>query len=700
MQDPNLLSGTRLEFAPGPRRLGHCLQLSRLAAPLLALFVAACGGGGGGDGGSEPPAPPVATTSGLVPAPPPLGETLEADATVLRPLAAGASWQYHGVLRRLSSEVALNTYANSKSQSAQATGFAETQSNAANTGVDTSTLRVNDGRIEVPIDLELPGRAPESLVGIELRSPVRVGDQYVSFDRRIADIPDRDGDGRADALDAALYARVIGRELVELPTLPAVQAVRVEFTTAVRVRFSRDGSTSPVDLTVQRIWYARGLGVVRMQLEEDSDVYLSRVLTEEWLVAHNRAGLVMGPGPTVISAQPGGLVSSLSSTWRAPRQDFTWSDGVLMVFQTEFARRQLTSFDRNGQLVFDQEVSAVLRNGVQAEDGVAFFQQDGTVDRFLIHAIDRSGRFVGPAAGVTAQGIADPAAGFISLGFTVTSWPVYANRQLWLSYKSEYLEPGTNNRFERNGLRGVDVTTGALATPFVDLGVGNLPASPMLVAGGVLYQVRSLIEGDGSKTLRLLTLPIAPLGSPRWQVLANGLAASASHNVELAALANGGVLVVWKNNYSFSDGSSAGPWSGVQVRPDGRVLRNSATGGDRLSAVPDNFSWIGTRGNRAWFQRREDTGAYLPGQPNTFFNAVIAIDLTPDQPWALAPVQRARVRLTGPAPDGGLFGAFGTFWFDDQVRVLGGVNPQPEGLETRFRWASQPFWLPSARPGT
>ena len=126
--------------------------------------------------------------------------------------------------------------------------------------------------------------------------------------------------------DAAVHARVIGRERLELPTLPTVQAVRVDITTQLRARFSRDGSVSPVDVTVQRFWYARGLGIVRVQAGATPEAKLAVLaglqsadgpvvmvgdgVNDAPVLARADASLAMGQGALVARAQADAVVTS------------------------------------------------------------------------------------------------------------------------------------------------------------------------------------------------------------------------------------------------------------------------------------------------------------------------------------------------------------------------------------------------------
>lgn len=144
----------------------------------------------------------------------------------------------------------------------------ETTSNAGNSGNDQTTLVLDAGTITANDHLDLAPGVRVPVPRIELKSPVRAGEQYNLIDRRIEDMgTDVDGDKRNDAADIAAYARVVGIETVALPTLPSIQAIRVDTTLMTRIRISTTGQWSPVIRIEARAWYAQGLGLVQLQTE-------------------------------------------------------------------------------------------------------------------------------------------------------------------------------------------------------------------------------------------------------------------------------------------------------------------------------------------------------------------------------------------------------------------------------------------------
>jgi hypothetical protein len=247
-----------------PHRFWPCL--------LLAL-LAACGGGDGDDGDSG------SGNTGLVPAPQALGTTLFADATVLRPLVPGASWQYGGTAP---GSVA---YTSTVTQASATPGVSESSTNTFNRGASSVHVIAANGNILQPDPQDVDGDGIADIANaVELRSPVRVNDQIVAFDERTAGaVPDVDGDGVAEAFDLAIYSVVVGAEDVLLAGLPTQHAVRVDRVVAGRVVLSRNGQKLPTVSSTQSVWYAPSLGVVRRRLDAPSDDGLSRAVTDERL---------------------------------------------------------------------------------------------------------------------------------------------------------------------------------------------------------------------------------------------------------------------------------------------------------------------------------------------------------------------------------------------------------------------------------
>lgn len=260
-------------------------SLAVAAATLVVTLMAACGGGGGGsggDGGSENPG-----VTGLVPAAPTPGTTLLADATVLRPLDATRQWTYAGT-QVPSAGAAPVAYTNVMTQTNVTTTQAtENVTNAGNNGPDSSLVKRLDGKVITVEDLDITGTGlPGSTELTELRSPVRVNDQYTSFDERVADSGfDVDRDGRADPVDLAAWVNVIGRETVTLAddASTSVDTVRITVSLVARLVRSSDGEVEFTVTGKQSVWYAESIGIVKVSIRVEEDATGSVVTASEVL---------------------------------------------------------------------------------------------------------------------------------------------------------------------------------------------------------------------------------------------------------------------------------------------------------------------------------------------------------------------------------------------------------------------------------
>lgn len=242
--------------------------LALVAAATFAL--AGCGGGGDdsnndGDDGT-----------GLVPDAPALGATLFNDATLLRPMAEGATWNYAGSSPD-------GAYTNVVTQTEVDVGVNEAGTNILDSGAHTTHVAVVRGSIVQPDPADANGDGlPDYADAIELRSPVRVNDQIVVVDKRQPDaILDMDGDGRREYFDVAMYSRVIGSEVVELSGIGSLQAVRVDRTTQARIVLSKDGTKLPTYTTLYSVWYAPSVGIIRRRFEKPADSGSGKDVTDE-----------------------------------------------------------------------------------------------------------------------------------------------------------------------------------------------------------------------------------------------------------------------------------------------------------------------------------------------------------------------------------------------------------------------------------
>lgn len=229
-------------------------------AVALTVTLGACGGGGGGGGGSEAPV----SRASMIPVAPVPGALLYADATPLRPISDGARWSYHGTHTPANS--AAEAYDNVVTQAAQSAGLAlEANSNLFADGASSVQVQVATGIVGSTV-FDYSGNALPALA-TELRSPVRAGDQTTIVEQTVADSGfDVDGDGKHDAVDYAIYRRVIGNEALAPPSLGTVTALRVDTVFLFRFIASSSQAVSPVTQFVQSVWYMPGIGIVRQSL--------------------------------------------------------------------------------------------------------------------------------------------------------------------------------------------------------------------------------------------------------------------------------------------------------------------------------------------------------------------------------------------------------------------------------------------------
>ena len=245
------------------------------AAGLMLATLAACGGGGGNSGGgaSAVSGGPVDTgLASLVPKPPALGRVIVADAAVLRPLKDGAVWNYRGTDVGYSGGTPVYYQTSTTQKLSSANSATESASNSSNAGADTQPVTISAGTVGALQSVDFAGKGvPELVQFIELRSPVREGDQYTILERRYTDTSvDLDGDKKPDALDVAIYGRVVGVEALSLRNLPSLSTVRVDTFMRQRAIYSSTGLPSPVAEVLVQTWYARDIGIVRQKVTSPS----------------------------------------------------------------------------------------------------------------------------------------------------------------------------------------------------------------------------------------------------------------------------------------------------------------------------------------------------------------------------------------------------------------------------------------------
>ena len=281
---------------------------TRVRQAALALLIAgtlsACGGGGGGDSA------PARTTSGLVPAPGALGATLYPDAKVLRPLIPSGKWTYHG--QRTGSPAYY--YDTLTQAAAQGGGVTESATNIDFNGAAEQTVSYVGGAVQATSALDLGNGQTQVVNEVELRSPVRVNDQYTILDMHLADSGvDLDGDGRNDAFDFAAYRQVIGAETVDLVNFPQAPAVHLRMTVVARFQLTKTGGFTDATTGTLDTWYTQGVGIVKRVSDMPGDALNGdlRITSTEELVHFD--GITKGVGfldETALTTMSGAPVTS------------------------------------------------------------------------------------------------------------------------------------------------------------------------------------------------------------------------------------------------------------------------------------------------------------------------------------------------------------------------------------------------------
>jgi hypothetical protein len=199
------------------------------------------------------------------------------------------------------------------------------------------TVTITGGVVAVAQRVDFSGKGHvEAFDVVELRSPVRQGDQYTILDRRYTDTAiDADGDNKADALDVAVYARVIGIETITPPNLPSMQAVRVDTTVLSRVVYSSSGQPSPTVQATLQTWYVAGIGIVRQLGTTPNATGSATVTTDELITAWDAGTTGLGAMPAIPAVIPSSSTvypgnSFPSSGLRA----YAFADHALLVSMT------------------------------------------------------------------------------------------------------------------------------------------------------------------------------------------------------------------------------------------------------------------------------------------------------------------------------------------------------------------------------
>jgi hypothetical protein len=266
-----------------------------------------------------------------VPTPGVLGATLFARGSDVRPVRANAKWVYHSH----DFDFGPSDYWVTARSGASANQVIETTSDDPAGTTATTVTQETDGSIRVSAPISLGGPSLFTIAGYELRSPVRVNDQYVLFDGEVNNV-DADGDGRADRVKVAYWRVVVGHEQITLPNQPVMPpSLRVDSFVAVEVTPSGGGGPVRVDLQTSN-WYQAGVGLVRVTVP--SSVAGRAYDVEDVLTGWD--GVVEGRG---YITQPEQVVDAMLTPLRSAQSAVALTDGVLVATASGLHR-----LDRNG----------------------------------------------------------------------------------------------------------------------------------------------------------------------------------------------------------------------------------------------------------------------------------------------------------------------------------------------------------------
>jgi hypothetical protein len=542
----------------------------RFAAAGLALVLAGCGGGGGG-GDSPTGSGSGATPSGLVPAAPTVGATFYTDAGTLRPLQTGASWNYRGTAAAYTGATPV-AYQTTTTQTAVSPGGAtENTSNSGNTGADTLTVSVTAGQVVQPQSIDFTGKGTPQVVNfIELRSPVRAGDQYVSLDQHYTDTAiDADGDGKPDALDVAVYSRVVGMETLSLPNLPALRAVRVDTFVASRVTYSSTGLNSPIVAATLQTWYVPGIGIVRQASSQPTASGSDVETTDEQIISWDGISTGLGampPVPAMIPANNGVFPGQTLPGGVAQLYAFAFGDHALVLSDqpgtgtTTVASR----VDLRGNVLGTTLLQGLRMGspGVATADasGVIYLepQGEGAVTQYDLARIDPNGALLGSVRGASLTAL-----GGTHVSSYVTQLKAAVDgATLWVLWGRWYYDPYDGN------VPGTELVLRPFAldgTPLApEVIVDTKDGSNLALAAGGGKVLLSWVQSTPGYAVMFGSMS---LGGPlQAQALVSGLSSPDSF-VTLLRTSGGGALM-WPE--LFTAGPSAVAAGGVLL--DGSLL--------------------------------------------------------------------------------------------------------------------------------
>ncbi|HEY1090683.1 MAG TPA: hypothetical protein VGE47_06300 [Burkholderiaceae bacterium] len=644
-----------------------------LVIGLLTGLLSACGGGGGGGGsssgngsGGSNPGP-----ASMIPAAPALGQTLFEDATVLRPVQDGMRWIYDG-------KYGPSIYSSDVRIASEPTGLQETAWNVFGDGSDISGIKIENGTVTLTelVNFGASGLT-ETLATTELRSPVRVGDQYTALERNgLALNQDIDNDRVNDKADVAGWSRVIGLEDVDLPALQrTVSAVRVDNTIAIRIQRSSDKRYEATQWITQSTWYARDIGIVRRTLSAPGTGAAGAVEYDERLRAWD--GLTRGLG-ALLHARPAQPASSYTAY--PALKALAVGDRALVLSGLSDDRGEqglrLTVYDRSGRFLktVPLPVSKVAVNnqpqfvncGAQACLLTVSSDVFGALSAPLLMRFDKEGTAQGPV-----DGIAVTLGGFGASNHLATG---DANG-LWVMWLARTAPPG--------GSGPVELRLQAFASD------GSPRFTHQVLEPGSLFTTATplSLSSNGVRVTATWRWPVFPRYQYKYATVTAGTAATTKlmHDSQSPAPGNSfqlralnvdddNLALFWPGTLFSNSNPSSSSWRGLQLNNGTGPVRSTTDSPDNellpSSWIMDGYSPMFAAHSGAVFMLSQGVGK-LSADSVSDSELLQLIQITPGSA-ALASAQPIRTLV--PANDSYIpftFRASQMLAFEDRVLIFG-----------------------------
>ncbi|MBC7376644.1 MAG: hypothetical protein H7346_04325 [Burkholderiaceae bacterium] len=522
---------------------------------------------------------------------------------------------------------------------------------------------------------------PETFSVVELRSPVRTGEQYNILDRRYTDTGiDVDGDKKPDALDVAVYTTVIGMEALTLPNLPPMNALRVDMTLLTRVQASSNQQFSPVVRAEVRSWYVEGLGLVQQVLRTPSANTGSIQETTEQLIAWD--GLTTGVGamnaveakvPDNSAVLPG---TSITGQYAGFIAATATADHVLVFTSTAQFDTAVYRLDLRGQVVNAWQNTNIPLGGKLLGHPAGALYVGGIPELYLADG------FIGLRAfderGQLSSGIPPQIDLKGSAGRQVSRWTAALDDNiLWLAVERNYYRPGVGKELEL-GLRPYSRAGIALAAETI-LETGPVANVALTAQGG-----RMLVTWTSGRTAGAYVERYASVASAGASPVVRDLVGQLSGPNSLIypfLLKTGGALI-WPN--ALGSGLLAEP---AGVRLDGTLasLRSGSgilIGEETLTSFPAWESNLPPALGGGRFAAGTITTAAL--WPDDALLAPQAVDVVTWLDTDTSSLTQTKVQSLRSAAAPNATRPYAQFLFGDRMLLLSG----------NYRLSTKVVWLP------